>query len=134
MDDRHVGTRTPDLYRVKSEVKLLQPFSCLAFPFSQPRKTALKPPIFGDELVTSFVRINLSDPYFLRKGFWHTALANDWREFRPSQGILSRKETISAHLRAVRRLVKAAGPKASYSSRGAPNFGSGHDNWVVGSH
>jgi hypothetical protein len=86
-----VGTRTPDLYRVKSEVKLLQPFSCLAFPFSQPRKTALKPPIFGDELVTSFVQINLSDPYFLRKGFWHTALANDWREFRPHKA-LSRKE------------------------------------------
>jgi hypothetical protein len=36
------------------EVKLLQPFSCLAFPFVPPRKTNLKQPIFGDELVTSF--------------------------------------------------------------------------------
>jgi len=50
-------------------------------------------------LVTSFVPINLSDPYFLRKGFWHTALANDWREFRPSQGILSRKEMVSVQRR-----------------------------------
>src|SRR2546428_7743051 len=41
-------------HEIKSEVKPLQPFSCLAFPFSETRKTPLKRPIFGDELVTSF--------------------------------------------------------------------------------
>src|SRR2546422_11141570 len=41
-------------HEIKSEVKPLQPFSCLAFPFSETRKTPLKQPIFGDELVTSF--------------------------------------------------------------------------------
>jgi len=70
---RHVGTRTPDLYRVKLEVKRLQPFSCLAFPFSHLRKTALKQPIFGDELVTSFVLISPLQPEFLQGGFWHRA-------------------------------------------------------------
>ena len=68
---RHVGTRTPDLYRVKSEVKPLQPFSCLAFPFSEIRKTALKQPIFGDELVTSSVLANRWNPHFLQRGFRH---------------------------------------------------------------
>ncbi len=29
---RHVGTRTPDLYRVKNEVTTLKPFACFAFP------------------------------------------------------------------------------------------------------
>ena len=29
---RHVGTRTPDLYRVNFEVLNLEPFSSLAFP------------------------------------------------------------------------------------------------------
>jgi len=28
---RHVGTRTPDLYRVKNEVTDVNPFACLAF-------------------------------------------------------------------------------------------------------
>ena len=28
---RHVGTRTPDLYRVNFEVNDLKPFACLAF-------------------------------------------------------------------------------------------------------
>src|SRR5712691_5214414 len=69
---RHVGTRTPDLYRVKSEVKRLQPFSCLAFPFSHLPKTDLKQPIFGDELVTSSVQIVPYNPHFLLEGFWHT--------------------------------------------------------------
>jgi hypothetical protein len=64
--------RTPDLYRVESEVKPLQPFSCLAFPFSQPAKTALRQPIFGDELVTSFVRVNRCHQHFLQRGFRHT--------------------------------------------------------------
>jgi hypothetical protein len=54
IDGRHEETRTPDLYRVKFEVNNLKPFACLAFPLSLPRKNPLKPPSFGDELVTSF--------------------------------------------------------------------------------
>ena len=49
-----VGTRTPDLYRVNSEVNNLKPFACLAFPCNTYLKTLQKQPIFGDELVTSF--------------------------------------------------------------------------------
>src|SRR6266849_1837036 len=74
---RHVGARTPDLYRVKSAVKPLQPFSCLAFPFSHCAKTAPKQPVFGDELVTSFVLVSASKHHSLLKGFWHTARARD---------------------------------------------------------
>jgi hypothetical protein len=37
---RPVGTRTPDLYRVNSEVQKLNPFACLAFPFIDSRKMA----------------------------------------------------------------------------------------------
>src|SRR5713101_6997360 len=50
---RHVGTRTPDLYRVNLHFNHLQPFGSVAFPFSETRKTALKQPIFVDELLTS---------------------------------------------------------------------------------
>jgi hypothetical protein len=64
-------TQTRDLYRVNFDVNNLKPFSCLAFPFSHLPKTALKRPIFGDELVTSFVQIKLSKPRFLQTGFWH---------------------------------------------------------------
>ncbi len=67
-----MGTRTPDLYRVKSEVKPLQPFSCLAFPFLHTQKTALKQAIFGDELVTSFVWIGNENPHFVQIGFRHS--------------------------------------------------------------
>ncbi len=31
IDGRHEGTRTPDLYRVKFDLKNLKPFACLAF-------------------------------------------------------------------------------------------------------
>ena len=54
VNGRHVGTRTPDLYRVKFEVNNLKPFSCLAFPCWLSCKIAHKQPSFGDELVTSF--------------------------------------------------------------------------------
>ena len=51
---RHEETRTPDLYRVNSEVNNLKPFACLAFPHRTHVKTARKQPSFGDGLVTSF--------------------------------------------------------------------------------
>jgi hypothetical protein len=51
---RHEETRTPDLYRVNSEVNNLKPFACLAFPRTTHLKTPQKQHIFGDELVTSF--------------------------------------------------------------------------------
>ncbi len=56
VNGRHVGTRTPDLYRVNFEVNNLKPFACLAFPQTSYPETPHKRPIFGDELVTSFHR------------------------------------------------------------------------------
>jgi hypothetical protein len=53
INGRHVGTRTPDLYCVNLDFKPLQPFGSVAFPFLETRKTALKQPIFVDELLTS---------------------------------------------------------------------------------
>jgi hypothetical protein len=41
-DGRPVGTRTPDLYRVNSEVQELNPFACLASPFIDSPKMAVK--------------------------------------------------------------------------------------------
>src|SRR5438876_1943699 len=50
---RHVGTRTPDLYRVNYAVQTLKPSSFLAF--LHPSISGINPKIpgFGDELVTS---------------------------------------------------------------------------------
>src|SRR6266852_795864 len=56
MNGRHVGTRTPDLYRVNFEVSNPKPFACLAFLRTTYLKTPRKQPIFGDELVTSFCK------------------------------------------------------------------------------
>jgi hypothetical protein len=50
---RHVGTRTPDLYRVNFEVNNLKPFPHLAFPhFLAPENTP-KQPSFDGELMAS---------------------------------------------------------------------------------
>ncbi len=57
---------------IKVDVTNLKPFSCLAFPFSQPTRTTLEMPIFSDELVTSFLRLNQYKPHSLQRGFWHT--------------------------------------------------------------
>ena len=54
INGRHVGTRTPDLYRVNYAVQTLKPFSFLAFSLSASPKIRLEKPSFGDELVTSF--------------------------------------------------------------------------------
>ncbi len=64
---------TPDLYRVNFEVNNLKPFACLAFPQIAYLKTPRKQPIFGDELLTSFCKPNLSNPHLPPKGFWHMA-------------------------------------------------------------
>src|SRR6266478_4884723 len=69
---RHVGTRTPDLYRVNFEVNNLKPFACLAFPHTTYLKTPRKRPIFGDELVTSFL-------FLRRKGRLTSALQDKGR-------------------------------------------------------
>ena len=42
MDGRHVGTRTPDLYRVNFEVNDSKPFTHLDFPHFKELKTAEK--------------------------------------------------------------------------------------------
>jgi hypothetical protein len=47
----HVGTRTPDLYRVNFEVSNLKPFPYLAFPHFTDPKIARKWPSFDDELL-----------------------------------------------------------------------------------
>src|SRR5712692_1584132 len=54
LDGRHVGTRTPDLYRVNFEVTNLKPFPYLAFPHSIDPKTAPKWPSFDGELMACF--------------------------------------------------------------------------------
>jgi hypothetical protein len=66
------GLERQTSYRVNVDVNNLKPFSCLAFPFSQPTKTALEWPSFGDEWVTSSLGLNQCKPHFLQKGFWHT--------------------------------------------------------------
>jgi ketosteroid isomerase-like protein len=81
-DGRRLRSQTRDRYRVNFDGKNVEPFSCLAFPFSQPTKTALEWPIFGDELVTSSLGLNQCKPHFLQRGFWHTlkygqAIANN---------------------------------------------------------
>ena len=50
---RHVGTRTPDLYRVKFEVNVSKPFPHLAFPQFKDLKTTRKKPSFDGELMAS---------------------------------------------------------------------------------
>jgi len=50
---RHVGTRTPDLYRVKNEVIHLAPFSSLVVPHRGTLRNTPKRRSFGDESVTS---------------------------------------------------------------------------------
>jgi hypothetical protein len=54
INGRHEETRTPDLYRVNSEVTTLKPFPYLAFPHSKGPKIALKLPSFDGELMASF--------------------------------------------------------------------------------
>jgi hypothetical protein len=50
-----------DLYRVNLHFNHLQPFGSVAFPFSETRKTALKQPIFVDELLTSSCNVSSGD-------------------------------------------------------------------------
>ncbi len=52
---------TQGRYRhVKLDFNHLQPFGSLAFPFSETRKTAVKQPIFFDELLTSSRKVSSS--------------------------------------------------------------------------
>src|SRR6266851_438719 len=53
MDGRHVGTRTPDLYRVNFEVNNLKPFPHLAFPHSATPENSSKKLGFDGELMAS---------------------------------------------------------------------------------
>jgi hypothetical protein len=53
MDGRHVGTRTPDLYRVNFEVNNLKPFPHLAFPHFLTLQNTPKHPSFDGELMAS---------------------------------------------------------------------------------
>jgi hypothetical protein len=50
---RHVGTRTPDLYRVNFEVSNPKPFPYLAFPRSKTQRTPSEIPSFDGELMAS---------------------------------------------------------------------------------
>src|SRR5882724_9110852 len=53
MDGRHVGTRTPDLYRVNFEVRNLKLFTYLAFPHFLAQENAQKQPSFDGDLMAS---------------------------------------------------------------------------------
>src|SRR5437016_4141129 len=53
MDGRHVGTRTPDLYRVNFEVNNLKPFPHLAFPHFATSEKSSKHRGFDGELMAS---------------------------------------------------------------------------------
>ena len=55
INGRHVGTRTPDLYRVNFEVNNPKPFPYLAFPLSIDLETARKWPSLDGELMASFL-------------------------------------------------------------------------------
>ena len=65
-------SKPQDLYRVNFEVNNLKPFACLAFPQTTYLKTPRKRPIFGDELVTSFL-------FLRRKGRLTSALQDKGR-------------------------------------------------------
>ena len=60
---------TRNVYRVNFEVNNLKPFACLAFPQTTYLKTPRKQPIFGDELVTSFMRLKPMQSPFSAKRF-----------------------------------------------------------------
>ena len=68
-EDRHEETRTPDLYRVNSEVNNLKSFACLAFPHNTYLKTGQKQHSFGDELVTS---LSFGIEYICSSPSWHS--------------------------------------------------------------
>jgi hypothetical protein len=89
---RHVGTQTPDLYRVNFEFNNLKPFACLAFLQTRYLKTPRKQPIFGDEWVTSFCRTTLQSTFSARTVLAHSADIQLTR-VAASRGIVSRKET-----------------------------------------
>jgi len=54
---RHVGTRTPDLYRVNFEVRTAKPFPHLAFPHLLASEKAPKQPSFDGELMASSLMV-----------------------------------------------------------------------------
>ena len=58
---RHVGTRTPDLYRVNFEVNDLKPFPHLAFPHCLTLQNAPKQLSFDGELMACLVPTWLQD-------------------------------------------------------------------------
>ncbi len=67
INGRHVGTRSPDLYRVKNEVIHLTPFSSLVVPHPGTLRNTPKQPGFGDESVTSrfcLLRTKLKSQFF----------------------------------------------------------------------
>ncbi len=67
MDGRHVGTRTPDLYRVNFEVTNPKPFPYLAFPQMIGSKMGPKQASFDGELMASFLDQGFkSDPADIR--------------------------------------------------------------------
>jgi hypothetical protein len=76
---RHVGTRTPDLYRVNFEVNNLKPFPHLAFPhFPTPENTSKQLGFDGELMASSFQRYGDASPitgvmarrFFKSNGLW----------------------------------------------------------------
>jgi len=74
---RHVGTRTPDLYRVNFEVNSVKPFSHLAFPHLPAAQSSPKRPSFDGELMASLR--TCSAPLGTIPDCWrHYAINNPW--------------------------------------------------------
>jgi len=61
-DGRHVGTRTPDLYRVNFEVNYLKPFPHLAFPHFATGENRSKQLGFDGELMASSLTLFRTEP------------------------------------------------------------------------
>jgi hypothetical protein len=88
-DGRHVGELEPDLYRGNFEVNNLKPFACLAFPHTTYLKTPRKQPIFGDELVTSFL-------FLRRKEAAHIGLAGQWAHLLSMSGLWANSRNLTS--------------------------------------
>src|SRR6266853_5783128 len=82
-------SKPQDLYRVNFEVNNRKPFACLAFPQTTYLKTPRKRPIFGDELVTSFL-------FLRRKEAAHIGLAGQWAYLLSMSGLWTNSRKLTS--------------------------------------
>ena len=98
INGRHEETRTPDLYRVNSEVNNLKPFACLAFPHNTYLKTPQEQHIFGDESVTSFHRGPSAYPKRVEKFSMHLLSFNVRWKILSASSLSSYTQTLESSL------------------------------------